>query len=356
MKQQLKTWSSYIEEAIKAARFEKALESLNAVDTSALNRDEAAYHSLLHSEALLYLGDYDILTAILATVDYYKTNKANDRYAKSKFLLGWLYCSTGRMDDAKEALIEAYAAYKRCEDMEGAARALNQLSYISQVSGEMDNAIDHLKKGIDLYRQIGKSESAIYLRNNLRSVLLTSGKFRELLETCEDDDFLIRTISTQCLGNFLLFKGIASGIRGNIIIAADIIGSVESLTKGERRKYILYLEYLGWLYNVAGKYAEAENILLKAQEEAVNQTNISDMVSQTKRLLADTYLGLKQYDLAQKFADEALVVAEKINERAEIAACYRVFAQTALHRGENETARDMVPESDRPFRPYHQPL
>jgi transcriptional regulator with PAS, ATPase and Fis domain len=47
---------------------------------------------------------------------------------------------------------------------------------------------------------------------------------------------------------------------------------------------------------------------------------------------------LKKFDLAQKTAGEALVVAEKINERSEIAGCYRVFAQVAVHNGEKEKA------------------
>jgi tetratricopeptide (TPR) repeat protein len=66
----------------------------------------------------------------------------------------------------------------------------------------------------------------------------------------------------------------------------------------------------------------------------------SALISQNKRLFGDLYIATEKYDLAEKYATEALVVAEKINERVEIAACWRIFAQVAHHRGEDTKARE----------------
>ncbi|NMC43263.1 MAG: sigma 54-interacting transcriptional regulator [candidate division Zixibacteria bacterium] len=65
----------------------------------------------------------------------------------------------------------------------------------------------------------------------------------------------------------------------------------------------------------------------------------SALVSQIKRRLADACFGQAKYDRAQKYADEGLSVAEKIGERVEIAACWRVYAQLENHRGHQSTAR-----------------
>ena len=62
-------------------------------------------------------------------------------------------------------------------------------------------------------------------------------------------------------------------------------------------------------------------------------------MSQIKRRLADAYLGQGKYDLARQNADEALIVAEKIGERVEIAACYVVYGQLATIDGQKSTAR-----------------
>ncbi|MEW5924498.1 MAG: sigma 54-interacting transcriptional regulator, partial [Candidatus Zixiibacteriota bacterium] len=66
----------------------------------------------------------------------------------------------------------------------------------------------------------------------------------------------------------------------------------------------------------------------------------SALISQSKRLLADAYVGLGKFDLAETAAREALVVAEKINERVEIAGCYRVFALIDREKGNKQGCRE----------------
>ncbi len=55
--------------------------------------------------------------------------------------------------------------------------------------------------------------------------------------------------------------------------------------------------------------------------------------------MADAYLGLRKHKLATKTVDEALTVATKLNERIEIAECYRIMGQLAAIAGNFEDAR-----------------
>ena len=66
----------------------------------------------------------------------------------------------------------------------------------------------------------------------------------------------------------------------------------------------------------------------------------SALISQSKRLLADAYVGQDKYRPAEKTAHEALAVAEKIGERAEIAACCRVLAQVEQHKNNKDKAKE----------------
>ena len=66
----------------------------------------------------------------------------------------------------------------------------------------------------------------------------------------------------------------------------------------------------------------------------------SALVSQIKRLFGDLYVATEKWDLAEQFTTEGLAVAEKINERIEIAACWRILAQVELNRGDREEARE----------------
>lgn len=68
-------------------------------------------------------------------------------------------------------------------------------------------------------------------------------------------------------------------------------------------------------------------------------------MSQIKRRMGDSYLGLEDYPNAAKYADEALAVAEKLNERVEIAECWRIQAEIANHHGENEKARGLFKQA-----------
>jgi transcriptional regulator with PAS, ATPase and Fis domain len=65
----------------------------------------------------------------------------------------------------------------------------------------------------------------------------------------------------------------------------------------------------------------------------------SALVSQSKRRLADACIGMNRYDDARMNADGALKVAEKINERVEIAACHRIYAHLECHEGNAGAAR-----------------
>jgi two-component system response regulator PilR (NtrC family) len=121
------------------------------------------------------------------------------------------------------------------------------------------------------------------------------------------------------------------------------------------RERAIYYEYLGLVSIFDSSFSVALTNLNLALEEVVHSAPESDMVSQIKRLLGDLYIAMSgthldsrlhgndkdpsflrrqetSIALADKYASEALAVAEKINERVEIAACWRIFAQIEQRR------------------------
>ena len=102
----------------------------------------------------------------------------------------------------------------------------------------------------------------------------------------------------------------------------------------------IYYEYLGTIHLLAEDYAAAEKALLEGLKISLDIAPESALVSQIKRRLGDAYLGLGRFDMAKRFTEEGLVVAQKINERAEIAACWRILAQLEHHHGNTDKARD----------------
>ncbi|MFH2050515.1 MAG: sigma 54-interacting transcriptional regulator, partial [bacterium] len=77
---------------------------------------------------------------------------------------------------------------------------------------------------------------------------------------------------------------------------------------------------------------EAEKALHEGLKISLEIAPKSALISQIKRLFGDLYIATGKYELAEKYTNEALVVAEKIGEKIEIAACYRIFAQLEQHK------------------------
>lgn len=68
-------------------------------------------------------------------------------------------------------------------------------------------------------------------------------------------------------------------------------------------------------------------------------------MSQIKRLQADCAVATGKFTEAKRHATEALTVGEKIGQRLEIAACWRVFGQVAAHEQNRDEARDWFRKS-----------
>ncbi|MCX6828388.1 MAG: sigma 54-interacting transcriptional regulator [candidate division Zixibacteria bacterium] len=302
--------------------------------------DDYAHYCILKTEIGLQLGDYDLLPIINSAIRHYRYSIRTDRYAKAKFLLGRVYVAMGNHAEARECFLESYGSYKRCDDVGGAAASLNRLAFIAGLSGEIDASINLLKQCIDLYQQSNDQEKVKSLTHNLAMVYFISGQLQSALSLFNCTAAHMHNPTADFTYRHKLRCALVMAHVGDIGPAKQLIAETTQLSGDLKREKAQYYEFLGWIHILAGEFNEAEKALLSGLELSLKIAPESALISQTKRLLADAYLGLKRYDLAQKYAEEALIVAEKINERAEIAACWRVFAQTALQRGEKDKAKE----------------
>ncbi len=329
-----------VENLISNKLFSEASDALEKPNGQSLTASELAYFCLLKSEVFIYLGKYDIGDLLVSALEHYRCSTDNEKFARAKFLEGWYLESKGELFEARESLMESYLNFKRSGDTTGAARALNRLAYISQLSGDIDSAVNYLGQCSAIYESLNDPKNKISISNNLAAVYFRAGLIRQSIKQYRACQESISAFSVDVKCHYLLNYSLAMASVGKVESAIEMANEANSLTGVYRREIALCFEYLGAIYILDGAFTSALSKLRKGMELASEIAPDSDLISQTKRLLADAYLGLKKYDLAQKFAEEALVVAEKINERAEIAACYRVFARVAMHNIENDIARD----------------
>lgn len=328
-----------IQQLISAGKHSEALALTEEISVEDLSAEELARFHLLAGEVKVVLGRYDH-DHLDKAIEFYRRTHYHDYFAHAKFLKGWQLQALGLHEDAKEPLLESYTAFLRVDSFNEAARSLNRLSIITFQSGEVPASLDALDKSMKYYGKAGNRLKAEELRVNKASVLFMSGSLRSaiaefsaLTQCCKD--FPIRT---QII--YRSTFAMATALRGDIVEADALLSLAANKISKYEREFANLLEYRGWIGLLKEDLMAAKSDLLEGLVKALHLAPESALISQIKRLLGDVYFAQEQYDQARVYTDEALEVARKINERAEIAACYRLYAQLSTHDNKAEQARD----------------
>lgn len=330
-----------IESLIQRNEFEEALSQLSGIDAVQLKGIDYALYCLLISETKLWLGDYKITKELDEAIRFYRKSKNNELYARAKYLKGWYLTSVGKHFEAREVLMESYLNYKRYDSLDNVSRVLNRLALAQFQTGAVDDAIANLERCVEINEKLNRSDNVQTLLRNIAVVHLRSGSFNAALRLFESVENDIDRSSENNRYQFYLTYAFARALKGDITTALRLISRTTEFSVEFKREKAHYYEYLGWIHILDGKYSKAERILKTGIKHSLKVAPESALISQTKRLLADAYIEQKKFALAEKTAAEALAVAEKISERAEIGACYRVFARVAQNRGNRSEARQL---------------
>jgi len=324
----------FVAHLLQNKNIKEAYRQLSGVDIASLNNIEYGQYCLLMCKTKLLLGDVEVSELIHDAIDVFRDSPDNESFAEAKYCQGWYLSITGNAFEAREVLLEAFLNYKRCNNEKDSSRVLNRLACIQFETGAIDDALINIRRCIDINIRLKNDKNVISLHQNLALMYFATGRFREAIN--QYDEIEAKTINKY---HYYLTYAMAKALQGHADIAVSIINKILPLPDEFKLERAYYFEYLGWIYNLAGRYEDAVKTLKTGIELSLKIAPESALISQSKRLLADAYVGLKDYPLAEKTAVEALAVAEKINERAEIAACKRVFALVAGHKDDSEMAR-----------------
>jgi len=330
-----------IEGFICEDKYPQATKLLGQLNPKRLAPNEYAHYCLLYAEVKIHLGDYGIEGKIFDAINYYRNSDDHTRFARSKYLYGWYLTAIGRHFDALEVLMEAHLIFKRYGEKKFGSLVLSRLAYAQFQTGATDDAIRNLDKCIKINSQQKNIQNVVTFARNKAVVQYRTGFIFDAIAQLERIRHHVDITGENNQFQHDLAYSIVVALSGDIKSALDLIKKTEKYASKFKREHALRHEYLGWIYNLDKRFEEAVKTLKQGITLSLKIAPESALISQTKRLLADAYLGLKKCDRAEKTAREALVVAEKINERSEIAACYRVFAQIEQARGNMEKAKKM---------------
>jgi len=335
------SWIIAAKQLLGNNHFQEVLRFLADLDRKVLSPDQNALYCVIFAEAKINLGAYDVRDYLEEAIEYYAETHDDILLARAKHLLGWLLISLGDHFDAREPLIESYAIYKRIDKKFEQARILNRLAFLSYQLGEVESAINYMRRCISLYGQLKDESRRLIVSVNLGVLYTAVGQLAKAIRTFNPIESAFDNWDDDRNKSVFLFQmPIPYAQKGQCRRALDIIAKSPNYLGAYSREKAIYYENLGWIHLLAAEYVEAEDALLKGLKISLEIAPQSALVSQIKRRLADSCFGLNKFDLAKQYAGEALIVAEKINERVEIAAVWRVYAQLAVHDVDHAAARD----------------
>ncbi len=307
---------------------------------------EQAEVCLLRTEAMLALGDYsshfvDKALNILKPTDNLKA------FALAKYFKARIQVIAGELVDAQENLTEAYVYYKRQDDLRGMGRIANEQALISASQSDFISFRRYAEMSLDCYRRNGNSEQVGMVLSNVAISEALRGCFNSAQSyLTEIQNAFLQHLNVSYKYNFYHFGAILFSQRNLNGHALKMLEMAEALPKELTRERCRHYEISGYVHMLCGDYAKAKKLLLQGIELANTMVEpVKALYSQIYRLLGDLHVLTDEWKTAEKYADDALKIAVEINERLEIAACYRIIAQVAQHHGDENKARENFKEA-----------
>jgi DNA-binding NtrC family response regulator/tetratricopeptide (TPR) repeat protein len=325
---------------VQEKRYGEAARVLEQISINTLTRREKACYCLIKADINLNQGMYEIEDLIHFARDYFRSSNDNHGFGRACFLNGLWLIHQGELLEAQEPLADALHALKRCDAVGLRIKVLMRIAYVSHELGDYAAALSYLDSCLQLCRSINDCKTPLLVLSNKACVSQTHGHFQTALSVYGDLVTFVLEMMPKDKAIFYSMSALTPAYFGEYALAESIIAQALPCLDGFPREQAIYYENLGTIHLLEEDYAAAEDALLEGLKISLDIAPESALVSQIKRRLGDAYFGLGRFDTAKKFTEEGLVVAQKINERAEIAACWRILAQFEHHHGNADKARD----------------
>ncbi len=293
----------------------------------------------LRGIALLQLSRHqEALGIAQGALSKVKSTNDNQLIAELQSTVCRCLAELGRINEAEREYRDLIATYRRIDDSIGVIRSLNRLSRIHFIKGQYSKAIDFLLEAIDYARAANDTKWQAMITGNLGTILNLSGEFHRALEFLAESLELNRTQGNLLnAGRALLSQAYAQMHLRKFAESESLLAEAEqvfsSTDNGADR--ISLLHYRAQLAQLQGNFAAAIEYAADALSLANSASGSSMEQAQIGRLLAEAHFGIGNYIEARRLAGEALVAADKIGERVEIAACRRILTMCSVREGDS---------------------
>jgi len=335
-----------VDSLIQSKRFREAsaeLEKLPCTFNPEIVSIEAAFYHYLKGYIFWVLGEKKRgYSSAQKAMEMYLTLCDLDGIAKSQKLAGSLLIDLGNLTSAKEHLELSVSAFKLANRWGQAARALNQMAYLSKIRGQLKYANDYNAEARQCALLAQDKYYETVLRGSLSWHQFLEGDWKSAKVSLKD--FLLETKRANDFGNHALglvnfgrseFLGSRFKESRKYYLEAVQICNKENLIGTLKIVY----EHLAELSIAEGRFSEAEDYLKKAMEIGERVSPYGTIMTQCWRLMGDLHLAKREYDQALKAYETCRSYLIKLPERLEEGAMYRGMGICYIHKDQLSLAQ-----------------
>jgi DNA-binding NtrC family response regulator/Tfp pilus assembly protein PilF len=297
---------------------------------------------MLCAEALFQLGRLDDARAhsssVLALAD---ASGDHGLAARALHHLGRVAYRKGDQHEARDFYEQALGLYRRLGDDWRAARARSDLGLVLKNLCEWDAATACLRAALDAFRRLGRFPSTADALLNLGIVYQKSGEWEQAEECYVQAEQVYQQIANPLrLATVRIARGNIARLQCRHADAEALFGDSlrRARQQGAPREEVLAIEFLGELDADRDRHAEA----LARYDQAILLAAVlapeGDLVVELERRRADALTRLGRLDEAQRACERALRLAERTEDRLELALAHRAAAAIAWAQGRREDA------------------
>jgi transcriptional regulator with PAS, ATPase and Fis domain len=324
-------------------KFKEAARVLGEIDLESISPEEKALYCLIRVEDSLHMGDYAVEEFLNYSLQYYREKQDDENFARAKLMQGWRLASLAQYFEARETLMEAVAAYRKCNSDVGQARVFSQLGYVYLQLGDLETAENYLRRCGQYYeRQQDYSRSGLVLMS-LATTSIVCGRIQKALEVLREIEPNLPRLSHLDQGYFHSAISIPTALTGGFAQAYRSVNKAIEIMESYPREKARCLLKLGQILLLDDNPTKAE---LTGWEGLRIMTTINPALTESyRRLLAEVYLEMGKYEEASEHVSEAMRLAEEMTDRSEIAKCHRIRALLALEKSQEAEARQEFKEA-----------
>ncbi len=263
-------------------------------------------------------------------------------YGMQKNLKGLILAALGRIDQAIEEYMEAFAARRKAKQTDRLWGPLLNIGLSNFMKGNLLQALENVQAASGYAERFNSAFEVLTCRIAESRIDLLMGRFREMREI--HGGFNLSTLTSSQQTELLNLEAMACvwQLRYREAIRKLSMSSKQHSAAGYRRGVAVCLEYLGLNEYFAGSYKKAKEYY---QQVLDMPEPTASAVAQTLRMLTDVHIAEGHWHLAKQTAAKAEAAITKISERIELGALWRAYGHLHAHDDNRDEARAFFTKS-----------